>query len=69
MGSCRKTYCYWCSDGDNIAFFDEELARFVAELADLRFWYWATCAQLCDCPLRRSAGAQGAVVMVCNILI
>lgn len=39
-------YCDWSIDGDDIAFFDEEFARFVAEFADLWFGDRAARAQL-----------------------
>ena len=42
------TYRNWGVDGDNVSFFDKQFARLVAEFTDLRFWDWATGAQLRD---------------------
>lgn len=45
-------YCYRGVDRYDVAFFYQELARFVAEFADLWFWYRPTCAQLGNCPVQ-----------------
>ena len=40
-----SAYCYWCVDLDDVAFFDEKFAGFVAELADGRFGDCFACAE------------------------
>lgn len=48
-------YCDWRIDLYDIAFFDEELARFVGQFTNLRFWYRSTGAQLGDGAIREES--------------
>ena len=37
-------YCDWRVNVDDIGFFDEEFAGFVADLTDFAFWYNFACS-------------------------
>lgn len=45
-----SAYCDWCIDLDNVGFFDQQLACFVANLADLGFGNDFAGAELRDGP-------------------
>ena len=52
-----SAYCDRCIDLDDVGFFDQQLACFVAYLADLGFGYYLACSELGNGPATVSVGA------------